>query len=108
MLFKYSFEICIAKMYLYFFNPLKCMFDLEKHVRVLFEGNILLTAWLQDPLISSFSWAKDSGPVLSRQCDPCSGLVLVFKASTGLFLFSLSPAFLLLSIGCICEKTITC
>lgn len=26
---------------------------LEKHVRVLFEGNILLTAWLQDPLISS-------------------------------------------------------
>lgn len=58
----HAFHIFIIKDILKFVL-LKCIYTslahcnacliLEKHVRVLFEGNILLTAWLQDPLISS-------------------------------------------------------
>lgn len=53
MLYKYS-----SLKDIYKFVLLKCIYTslahcnacliLEKHVRVLFEGNILLTAWLQD------------------------------------------------------------
>lgn len=115
MLFKYSLSqtfwnlYCKNCIYTSLTHWNACLI-LEKHVWVLFEGDILLTAWLRDPLISPFSWFKDSGPVLFCQCDPCSGLVLVFKTSTGFFFFFTlsSPAFMLLSIGCICEHTITC
>lgn len=93
--------------------PNACLI-LEKHVRVLFEGNILLTAWLQDlhrvsltELTSFFSSAGDFSLSLffpPRQCDSCSDFGFLLwqtqKHSLASFLSLLSAVF--------CEQTITC
>lgn len=90
--------------------PNACLI-LEKHVRVLFEGNILLTAWLQDlhrasltELTSFFSSAGDFSPELFSLASVIHAQVLVFllwqtETFTGFFPF-LSAVF--------CEQTITC
>lgn len=105
-------EICIAKCIYTSLAHCNACLILEKHVRVLFEGNILLNCMaLRCPLTFSFSSADDFCPEtpLFRQCDPCSGLDLVFnsekKIFTGFFPLYLSVAH---NLGCICEQTITC
>lgn len=78
--------------------PNACLI-LEKHVRVLFEGNILLTAWLQDlhrvnltELTLFFSSAGDFSEFFPRQCDSCSGFGFLLwetqKHSLAFFPFS--------------------
>lgn len=91
--------------------PNACLI-LEKHVWVLFEGNILLTAWLQDlhrvnltELTLFFSSAGDFSEFFPRQRDSCSGFGFLLwetqKHSLAFFPFSsLSAVF--------CEQTITC
>lgn len=72
--------------------PNACLI-LEKHVRVLFEGNILLTAWLQDLHRVNLNWVDFS---LSFPCqyDSCSGFVFSAlrdtETFTGFFFSSLS------------------
>lgn len=82
------FEICIAQMYLTSLAHCNACLILEKHVRVFFEGDILLNAWLL-PLSSSRAPSR-SCPA-SRQCRPCSGLVPLSPKPPLAFTF-LSPS----------------
>lgn len=111
--------------------PNACLILEKKHVRVLFEGNILLTAWLQDlhrvnftELTLFFSSAGDFSltPSSAPQCHcaPCSGFVYfplweTFRNIhwlTFLFLLLPLPPSLSLSLSLFsavfCEQTITC
>lgn len=85
--------------------PNACLI-LEKHVRVLFEGNILLTAWLQDLHNFTELTLFSSAEFFPRQCDSCSGFGFLLWGTQKL---SLASFLSLLSLSAVfCEQTITC
>lgn len=90
----------------------------KKHVRVLFEGNILLTAWLQD-LHRQFNWV-DFIPLISWRLSPPSAAAAaasvihaqvfgfpLWETQKHSLAFFLSLLFSPLS-AVFCEQTITC